>query len=196
MKALLQVGLTGEQKLQWALRFADESLGMLTAPDWMSLSLQFSTFGLSQDMIESLQLNTGNLIGFPTQKEIALIHKRFNVVLKLCDSPVADDKIAVIGSPVRGDAMFLLARFPSGRYELQYRAADLVNTNEIALLRLLEEYGGRVRTCPKDQDGWGKRFLATRADNKYCSATCVNRSTTRRHRARRKANEEGANAKR
>jgi hypothetical protein len=180
-RAANQMGDTAEKKLRWALGFAAQDLTELTAGDWVNLKLQLAAFStpirrVLQETAVTEQLPVDSN-AFPTKKEVEKIHNTFDTLLQTFQSEHS------VSFAYQGKISFNLLQGRDGKYSLGYGVSDYVVRCMIALARLLGELGERVQTCPAKKDGCGKRFVASRTDQQYCSTTCVSRATTRRRRA-------------
>jgi hypothetical protein len=192
-KAGEKVAKTRDQKLAWALRFADLDLQKLTAGDWVNVCLEAATFHGHLLRISSQVKGTERLPlyspAFPSKEDIERIHQAFNHLLKICKSPSS------VLTEIDCKVTFEFSN-DQGTYSFSRSIPKYVDACKVEFMELLAEYSEIVRICPKEKGGCGRWFLASRVDREYCCTRCTTNAMSRRLRARQKARKGRKHAKR
>jgi hypothetical protein len=193
-RAAHRMGMSREAKVKWAIGFAGTDLTTITGADWVNFQLQLAAFTTPIVKImkyakdsEKLPLSRGS---FPSKDEIERVHAQFNSLLNSFEG-YGEISFEYGGeTPIKTSVYLWQAE--DGTYSISYEARDFVVKAMIVLTQLLADHGQRVRTCPEERHGCGKRFLTSRSDQIYCSTTCVSRATTRNRRERLRNAAKGA----
>ncbi len=184
-----RVGTTPAARLQWALNLAQLELADLTSFDLENLRRELVAFDcwvIPHDQVWSRRvpkalaqaarhpdLHPDAPVPLPSLAEVRQTQRAvWNVVRTLLDSGEVQ-----IG-PMR--ASFVIFRDPKGRWEYFYRNPGTHSWGGFTFANLLGGLASLVRECPEPK--CRRWFVASRANQWYCSTRCQTRATTRAHR--------------
>jgi len=179
-RAELRIGTSSEDRLRWVLDFAERDLGTLSAGDWMNLQVEFQLFQVPEGYVRFLAFarKAGLKPVLMPRKWIERTHKCLSQMLAALKSRET--------LSYTFQTSFRLSRGTKEGFHFSFSmpGSGLSAQYLVTVMMLIEEQGDKVRRCPEDRHGCGRWFLASRTDAIYCSATCLNRATTRNRRAR------------
>jgi len=192
-RAARRVGVTSENRLAWAIAFAQRSPETMTQGDWVNAQSELAAL-LGAEPGSPLELL------WPVgRRETEVAQRTFRRVLDAAvrrrDVPLGRHELFLDwlpwprSSPPRG-----MARWPpgDGRYSLIH--LDRKRPAAAALHRLgqdLELAGHFLKACPapaprgKPTESCGRWFIQRRPQQAYCSPQCQSRASTRAYRAER-----------
>jgi len=184
-----RVGTTSKARLEWVLRLTERPLEKMLPGDVENLQFELKLF-------VSISERGAGLLDFPppTREELPKILAGMQTLVE-----------AVARRPEKGENRFLaqyeigsssqqvfLAWSPSAQRFTEELKVEQASWEDLVMQRvigLILEHGHLVRECPAPRKGkgqatvCGKRFVANRPRQEYCSSTCRSRATMRAKRA-------------
>lgn len=160
-----KVGRTARARLAWALQFAQQDPGELTAGDLLNDRVRLHAFNHHRDVWDS----PVELFCLPNAAAVAMARR----------------ELANILLPRKPGAEFRTGRIEV-TYEVSWASADgppvvgFMDQTGGAVRRfieLLNEYGTELRRC---QDPKCRHWFIGRPNKQFCSTTCLSRTTTER----------------
>jgi hypothetical protein len=180
--AAKKIGEKKEQRLAWAIAFAQEPGDRMTRADFYNRNLEVAVFlrpGLAlAEENESAPYNAGL---FFDPRQLPQLKERFLKVIKA----------AAVGTGLSFNVAHISVNVDATgvSYGINYQLLDQKKYGaarfehaELTLAQLIAEHWGYVGFCNPKKHGCGRYFLKSRTDREFCSKTCLNRSTTYRQR--------------
>jgi len=170
---------TADDRLQFALAFAELELDTLREGDWLNLRDDMRTFAWLGEGEQTLE-DLGGVITFPVDRPLPQDLTKDNIRALQREAKNCFFSIATFQRPLR----FHYLRDGSRDGGV---LAYMGNAPDMFLIRLVHLLGtaDRIRTCPE----CNKLFLKIRKQ-KYCSRTCVNKANQRDWRERKQVQDE------
>jgi hypothetical protein len=175
-----RIGLKDKDRLDWAVRFAQEPFEKMSAGDRINAQIEIGAF-----LQPSLGLETRSIpfvaALFPSPELVAEIKSEFLALIQSASLKREHSFPATqmqIGVGPNGISYKLRQHITDPR-ELERGQIELA---KLQLAKLLGSHWGYVGLCDPKQDGCGRYFRKSRIDRQFCSDTCLNRSTTYRQR--------------
>jgi len=180
-----KVGLTRKERLEWALKFAQQSIESMTPGDLYNAQIESGAFvrpevAAAHKQNRSLPFSPVLFLSIDEIKEVKT--KFFTLIEQAANAaeytfPVTQLRVSMTPQGLSYDVGFELL-VPDKRRRAQIEFAML------KLAQLLSEHWGYVGLCDRKRHGCGRYFLKNRTDQQFCSKTCLNRSTTYRQRGK------------
>lgn len=193
-----RVGLTGRDRLQWAVAFAQRDLDALTPGEWMDLLMELRVFLASpypQDFagidaaLRQLRPRPPRLpltvIFKPriTEEDAKEIQTAFRDILQ----QLITSQWGIIEMPPLSIGIYYThhpERPSRTRVLLEASTPDVTVKARYVLTYLLGAHGELLRQCP--EPACRRIFVASRPNQSYCSSRCLSRAGTRTYRQRLK----------
>lgn len=178
-KAMVRVGASSDDQLQWALDFAQGDFQQMGAGDWYNIRLELWAFTHPGPREFPFSRPTPmNLATFPTDSDVRNIHTRLGEALRKYGLRQGFD--IVIDTHYRCD--FYPTKRGGTKGSWTSYVAGYIGQAQKRFFDLLTARGERLRSCPARQCG---RWFVGRPNRKFCSTECRNKTNVRKFRAKK-----------